>query len=374
MDSETHKDKDLAVSSSIRDDDMLQMMQVRPNSVYNGVPNNANVYRPASSSTSGAIPVYPIINGICNDDKHRNIVGVPQYHPANAANAYMNSIGYSNTTIPGMQAVSGPPFNPYVHSYQTPWAPSLTYPPVHLISLPYTPTPPVSISNNNHVGIYTPVVVSNDYYRVTPSIEATMPCNLSFNIRPLNGTNGTELGCHDMQINQTKDAPAVTDIKTALNTDHENKVGAYRYVHYSNSPKMLSKGESICHPVTTYHQPPLPLNSETVPRNNSKDSVPSPAVLPANKTSTNSVSSISSPIVIGGKKKNSKKYRSTFEYTRKIQKCQFEGCNFQTDRTTNMNNHVRTHTGEKPYVCSIGGCNYRSAQVSNLRIHYKRKH
>ncbi|XP_066970755.1 zinc finger and BTB domain-containing protein 7A-like isoform X39 [Macrobrachium rosenbergii] len=51
--------------------------------------------------------------------------------------------------------------------------------------------------------------------------------------------------------------------------------------------------------------------------------------------------------------------------SRKKHKCPH--CSYSTDKKTNMDSHIRTHTGEKPYACQH--CPYRSSQKSNLKSH-----
>ena len=51
-------------------------------------------------------------------------------------------------------------------------------------------------------------------------------------------------------------------------------------------------------------------------------------------------------------------------------KCTY--CDYITVTSTNLLNHTRTHTGEKPFVCEY--CPYRSTQKGNLRSHIAKHH
>lgn len=53
------------------------------------------------------------------------------------------------------------------------------------------------------------------------------------------------------------------------------------------------------------------------------------------------------------------------QIVRKLHQCPF--CAYSTVYQNNLTKHVRTHTGEKPFVCTL--CRFRTSQNSSLKRH-----
>ena len=61
--------------------------------------------------------------------------------------------------------------------------------------------------------------------------------------------------------------------------------------------------------------------------------------------------------------------------SKKIQneyKCKHVGCDTTLYKLNNMNDHIRKHTGDRPFICTV--CNFAFSQIGNLNKHLIAKH
>ena len=53
---------------------------------------------------------------------------------------------------------------------------------------------------------------------------------------------------------------------------------------------------------------------------------------------------------------------------------QYDGCNKAYSRLENLKTHLRSHTGERPYVCKYEGCGKAFSNASDCAKHMNRTH
>ncbi|KAI1853709.1 hypothetical protein JX265_003958 [Neoarthrinium moseri] len=134
----------------------------------------------------------------------------------------------------------------------------------------------------------------------------------------------------------------------------------------STIPDVASPAVTKPEPVKYENDSPVDIMMKAIQRGEDEDE---------DEADNNSETGMHTPSSSGGSRPPSPKPKSCKTVRGKKEKrvkCPWPGCKQRFAQTTHTTIHMRTHTGERPFVCRWEGCKAAFSQMGNYRTHFRR--